>query len=88
MSQHKGKGEKTANPLHKPWTKDAGAKNAKPTANRVNRSAAVKAPETKAVQPKAVSAKVLKQNRQEEAKIYGENACRVAFLQRPEALVR
>jgi len=37
---------------------------------------------------KPVSAKVLKQNRQEEAKIYGENACRVAYQQRPEALVR
>ncbi|EGM76396.1 rRNA methylase [Rheinheimera sp. A13L] len=60
--------------LQKPWTK--------------TKAAAAKKPETKAAQPKTVSAKVLKQNRQEEAKIYGENACRVAFLQRPDALVR
>ncbi len=60
--------------LQKPWTK------AKP--------ASAKTAEAKTTAPKAVSAKVLKQNRQEEAKIYGENACRVAFVQRPQALVR
>jgi TrmH RNA methyltransferase len=64
----------TQTQLQKPWTK------AKP--------GSVKVSEAKTAAPKTVSAKVLKQNRQEEAKIYGENACRVAFLQRPEALVR
>ncbi len=70
--QHKKK--QPGSELQKPWTK------AKP--------ASAKTSEAKTTAPKAVSAKVLKQNRQEEAKIYGENACRVAFVQRPEALVR
>ena len=45
-------------------------------------------PQQESGNKKPVSAKVLKQNRSEEAKIYGENACRVAFEQRPDALVR
>jgi TrmH RNA methyltransferase len=78
MSQHKGKGEKTANPLHKPWTKDAGAKNAKSTANKSSRPASVKAP----------MAKPVRTVMDDETKVYGENACRVLFGQRPEAVVR
>lgn len=73
--QHK----KSQPELQKPWTK------AKPASAK---AAGVKTAEAKITAPKAVSAKVLKQNRQEEAKIYGENACRVAFVQRPQALVR
>ncbi|MEH8015635.1 hypothetical protein MN202_00175 [Rheinheimera muenzenbergensis] len=78
MSQHRTKGGKAANPLHKPWTKDAGAKNARPAANKAHRAAADKTPPVKAVRTV----------QDDEGKVYGENACRVLFSQRPDALIR
>lgn len=78
MSQHKAKGSKAANPLHKPWTKDAGVKNSRSAANKANRPAATKAQPAKA-------AHTVPDN---EGKVYGENACRVLFSQRPDALIR
>lgn len=78
MSQHKPRGGKAANPLHKPWTKDAGAKNARPTANKAKRSAPDKPQPVKA-------ARTVQDN---EGKVYGENACRVLFSQRPDAVIR
>ncbi|MEH8020516.1 tRNA/rRNA methyltransferase [Rheinheimera metallidurans] len=80
MSQHKGKGGKTANPLQKPWTKDAAAK--KP-ANRTQRAASVKAPQANIHAGKPVRAAL-----DNESKVYGENACRVLFTQRPESVIR
>ncbi|MDX3773803.1 RNA methyltransferase substrate-binding domain-containing protein [Chromatiaceae bacterium AAb-1] len=78
MSQHKGKGGKAPNPLHKPWTKDANAKNARATANKAIRPAAVKVQGAKPV--RAVMGG--------ESKVYGANACRVLFQQRPDAVIR
>lgn len=69
MSQHRPKGGKTANPLHKPWTK-----NARPAASKANRTAS--------------AAKPVRAVLDDENKVYGENACRVLFSQRPEALIR
>ncbi|WP_240221269.1 tRNA/rRNA methyltransferase [Rheinheimera hassiensis] len=78
MSQHKAKGGKAANPLHKPWTKEIGAKNARPVANKAKRPAPDKAQPVKAV----------RSVQEDEGKVYGENACRVLFSQRPDALIR
>lgn len=83
MSQHKAKGGKTANPLQKPWTKDAAAKNAKPAANRTQRAVTVKASQANTHAGKSVRAVLDNEN-----KVYGENACRVLFTQRPESLIR
>ncbi len=74
MSQHRPKGAKAANPLQKPW-----AKTAKTAANTKQRSNASAKP-----QP----AKPMKAVLEDESKVYGENACRVLFTQRPEAIVR
>ncbi len=79
MSQHRPKGGKATNPLHKPWTKEAGAKNTKPSANKANHPVA-------GIKPQA--AKPAKAVLDDECKVYGENACRVLFSQRPEAVVR
>ncbi|MBZ9610542.1 tRNA/rRNA methyltransferase [Rheinheimera maricola] len=78
MSQHKSKSTKTANPLHKPWTKEAGAKNARPAANKAHRSAGAKPQASK--MPKSVQ--------DNEGKVYGDNACRVLFAQRPDSVIR
>lgn len=78
MPQHKSKGGKAANPLHKPWTKNAGAKNAGPSANKTQRSTTNK--------PQPV--KAARSVQEDEGKVYGENACRVLFNQRPDALIR
>jgi RNA methyltransferase, TrmH family len=79
MSHHRPKGGKTANPLHKPWTKTDKATAAKPTAATSKRSpAAAKPPAVKP--PKALL--------NDETKVYGENACRVLFSQRPDSVIR
>ena len=74
MSQHRPKGAKAANPLQKPW-----AKTVKTAANHTQRST------TKA---KPQAAKPVKSVLEDESKVYGENACRVLFSQRPAAVVR
>ncbi|GHG69746.1 hypothetical protein GCM10010919_19890 [Alishewanella longhuensis] len=74
MSQHKPKGAKAANSLHKPW-----AKTAKVKANHPQHSVA--SAKTQATKP-------LKSVLEDESKVYGENACRVLFTQRPDAVVR
>ena len=73
MSQHNSKSAKAAKPLHKPWTKGANAKNARPAAKP---------------QVKASGVKPQRAVLDDESKVYGENACRVLFAQRPEALIR
>ena len=73
MSHHNSKSAKAAKPLHKPWTKEANAKNARPTAK---------------VQVKASGVKAQRAVQDDESKVYGENACRILFAQRPEALIR
>lgn len=74
MSQHKPKNAKATNPLHKPW-----AKTAKAQKNHSQHSVA--SAKTQATKP-------LKSVLEDESKVYGENACRVLFSQRPEAVVR
>ncbi len=63
-----------ADPLQKPWVKAA----AKTSASDRNSDSV----------SQTVSAALLKQHRQEEAKVQGENACRVCFSQRPDAVVK
>lgn len=74
MSQHRPKGGKTANPLHKPWTKTDRSDTAKPNRNAV----------TEKPQP----AKAIKSVQDDEIKVYSANTCRVLFQQRPEAVIR
>ncbi|WP_445427731.1 tRNA/rRNA methyltransferase [Alishewanella sp. HL-SH05] len=74
MSQQRPKGGKAADPLQKPWMK-----NAKSAANKAKRPVAALKPQT---------AKPLKTVLDNEGKIYGENACRVMFQQRPESVIR
>lgn len=83
MSQHRPKGGKAANPLHKPWTKDAAARNTKPSANKTQRQAGVDSHQVKAERAKPVRAVL-----QDETKVYGENACRVLFTQRADTVIR
>jgi len=66
--------QQQADPLQKPWVKAA----AKTGVGDNNTEHAAH----------AVSAALLKQHRQEEAKVQGENACRVCFSQRPDAVVK
>ena len=63
--------------LQKPW------KSAKPKAN-VHTSDKTEKPTTN----KPISAGVLKQQEQQESRVHGENACRVCFTERPEAVVK
>ena len=72
MSQQRPKSAKSANPLQKPWT-------------RTDKS---KTHTAKTAQVKPATSKPARAVLDDENKVYGENACRVAFLQRPEALVR
>ena len=74
MSQHRPKGGKAANPLHKPWTKTD--KSVASKSNRNNPGA------------KPQSARPVKVVQDDEGKVYGDNACRVLFSQRPEAIIR
>lgn len=74
MSQHKPKGGKAVNPLHKPWTKTD-----KSSANKPKRNAAT-------AKPQAVRA--VKAVHEDEIKVYSQNACRVLFQQRPDAVIR
>lgn len=74
MSQHRPKGAKAANPLQKPW-----AKAAKTSTHNPQRSPAT---------AKAQAIKPVKSVLEDEGKVYGENACRVLFGQRPDAIVR
>lgn len=74
MPQHRSKGSKAVNPLQKPW-----AKTAKAAGTRTHRN-------SDSAKPQA--AKPVKAVLDDESKVYGENACRVLFTQRPEAVVR
>ncbi len=66
--------QQQADPLQKPWVK-AAAKTGPSDKNTDNTT-------------HSVSAALLKQHRLEEAKVQGENACRVCFTQRPDAVVK
>jgi len=66
--------QQQSDPLQKPWVK-AAAKTG--SGDKHTDSAA-----------HTVSAALLKQHRLEEAKVQGENACRVCFTQRPDAVVK
>lgn len=74
MSQHRPKNGKAANPLHKPWTKTDKAATTKPS-----RSSKHEKPQL------AKPGRTVFDN---ESKVYGENACRVLFTQRPESVIR
>jgi len=79
MSQHRPKNGKATNPLQKPWAKTAKAAGNKTSRNSASRS-------TDSTKPQV--AKAVKAVLDDESKVYGENACRVLFTQRPEAVVR
>lgn len=70
--------EKSENLLHKPWMKN-GKKMAadQPKQHKAETTSA-----------KTVSAALLKQHKMEESKVQGENACRVCFRERPDAVVK
>ena len=72
MSQHRSKTGKAANPLQKPWTKTDKSK----------------ANAAKTAQVKPSAAKPARAVLDDENKVYGENACRVLFSQRPDSVVR
>lgn len=74
MSQHRPTKNKTVNPLQKPWTKTD-----KPAGNKLNRQTAIAKPQT---------VKPAKSIHDDELKVYSQNACRVLFQQRPEAVIR
>ena len=74
MSQQRPNKNKTANPLNKPWTKTDKATAAKP--DRIAKAA------------KPQTAKALKTVQGDEIKVYSQNACRVLFQQRPDAVIR
>jgi TrmH RNA methyltransferase len=63
--------------LQKPW-KSAKAKPAVRANENADRPAAAK----------PISAGLLKQQEQQESRVHGENACRVCFTERPEAVVK
>lgn len=77
-----------SNTLQKPWAK-AGYKAADKSSLVPGKKsgADAKDPQHKSASGK-VSAATLKQHRLEEAKVQGENACRVCFSQRPESVVK
>lgn len=79
MSQHRPKNGKATNPLQKPWAKTANAASDKVSRNNASRSMDSTKPQV---------AKAVKAVLDDESKVYGENACRVLFTQRPEAVVR
>ncbi len=74
MSQHRPNKNKAANPLQKPW-----AKTDKPAGNKLHRQTVTTKPQT---------VKSAKSVHDDEIKVYSQNACRVLFQQRPEAVIR
>jgi TrmH RNA methyltransferase len=76
-SNNKSSSTKVRDPLQKPWQRPAKAKTLAKTSQSPI-SAAVTGSSKKSVTSP----------RQEEAKVYGENACRELFRQRPEAIIR
>ena len=76
-SNKKSSAAKSRDPLQKPWQRQTKAKAA------VSQSATVGVNS-----PKVAAKETAKAPRQEEAKVYGENACRELFRQRPEAIIR
>ncbi len=94
-AQQQNRRSTPADPLQKPWVK-AGSKIAGKATDKSldqkhqrrggHQAAAQHSADTK---PGAkVSAALLKQHRLEEAKVQGENACRVCFNKRPQAVVK
>lgn len=79
MSQQRPKGASTANPLHKPWMKKD-----KDIGNRTERTTK----KTDALSSNKVATKPVRAVLDNEGKVYGENACRVLFTERPDALIR
>jgi TrmH RNA methyltransferase len=76
-SNKKSSAAKSRDPLQKPWQRQTKAKAA------VSQSATVGVG-----LPKVAAKETAKAPRQEESKVYGENACRELFRQRPEAIIR
>lgn len=70
--------ENSENLLQKPWMKQS----KKPVADHH------KTPKAETTSAKTVSAALLKQHKMEESKVQGENACRVCFRERPDAVVK
>ena len=76
-SNKKSSAAKSRDPLQKPWQRQTKAKAA------VSQSATVGVSS-----PKVAAKETAKAPRQEEVKVYGENACRELFRQRPESIIR
>lgn len=74
------------NLLQKPWMKNGKKPASQPKSQQADTATALKTANATAV--KTVSAAVLKQHKMEETKVQGENACRVCFRQRPDAVVK
>ena len=72
MSQHRPNKSKVANPLQKPWTKTEKGKSQG----------------AKIAQAKPATTKPPRAVLDDENKVYGDNACRVLFNQRPDSVVR
>ena len=72
MSQHRPNKSKVANPLQKPWTKTEKSKSQG----------------AKIAQAKPATTKPPRAVLDDENKVYGDNACRVLFNQRPDSVVR
>lgn len=68
--------------LQKPW-KSAKAKPAAHASEKTDKPNSMKS-----VANKPISAGLLKQQEQQESRVHGENACRVCFTERPEAVVK
>ncbi len=77
VSNKKSSAAKSRDPLQKPWQRQTKAK----AAVSSNATAGLSS-------PKAAAKETAKAPRQEETKVYGENACRELFRQRPEAIIR
>ncbi len=60
----------------------------KPWKSTRNKPAAVSAHSDKAQGQKAISPNLLKQQELQESRVHGENACRVCFTERPDAIVK
>lgn len=73
----KNQTSKNSELLQKPWMKNGKKPSSQQNKQQVEPTAS-----------KTVSAAVLKQHKLEEAKVQGENACRVCFRERPDAVVK
>lgn len=73
------------NLLQKPWMKNGKKPAPQPKIQQADTAASKMA---SAAAHKTVSAAVLKQHKLEETKVQGENACRVCFRERPDAVVK